>query len=170
MGYINKNFFSPQISHIQLNYVFLLFWSIFGEIYRELLLLVQKWLTCTEILRKFVFLNMFEKGQILRKIWICLYNSFDEPSKRGQILTKNDFLPKVSHIQLNYVFRLFWSIFGKIHREFPFLIKKVTLSERSTKILRKLFFLTCLRRVNPDENLDLFKQMFLIKQVNGNNN
>ena len=26
----------------------------------------------TEILRKLAFLNMFEKGQILRKIWICL--------------------------------------------------------------------------------------------------
>ena len=111
-----------------------------GEIHRELLFLVQKWLTCTEILRKFVFLNMFEKGQILRKIWMCLNNSFDEPSKRGQILTKNDFFPKVSHIQLNYVFRLFWSIFGEIQREIPFLIKKVTLSERSTKILRKFVF------------------------------
>ena len=111
-----------------------------GEIHRELLFLVQKWLTCTEILRKIVFLNMFEKGQILRKIWICLNNSFDEPSKRGQILTKNDFLPKVSHIQLNYVFRLFWSIFGEIQREISFLIQKVTLSESSTKILRKFFF------------------------------
>ncbi len=30
----------------------------------------------TEILRKFAFLNMFEKGQILRKIWICLNNFF----------------------------------------------------------------------------------------------
>ena len=30
----------------------------------------------TEILRKFDFLNMSEKGQILRKIWICLNNWF----------------------------------------------------------------------------------------------
>ena len=30
----------------------------------------------TEILRKFVFLNMFEKGKIMRKIWICLNNLF----------------------------------------------------------------------------------------------
>ena len=28
----------------------------------------------TEIHRKFVFLNKFEKRQILRKIWICLNN------------------------------------------------------------------------------------------------
>ncbi len=26
--------------------------------------------------KKFVFLNMFEKGQIVRKIWICLNNCF----------------------------------------------------------------------------------------------
>ncbi len=30
----------------------------------------------TEIIRKVVFLNKFEKGQILRKIWICLNKSF----------------------------------------------------------------------------------------------
>ena len=32
--------------------------------------------TSNEILSKFVFLNMFEKEQILRKIWICLNNFF----------------------------------------------------------------------------------------------
>ncbi len=30
----------------------------------------------TEIFRKFVFLNKFEKRHILRKIWICLNNFF----------------------------------------------------------------------------------------------
>ena len=28
-----------------------------------------------------------------------------------------------------------------------------------------LFFLTCWKRVNPEENLDLFKQLFLIKPL-----
>ena len=28
-----------------------------------------------------------------------------------------------------------------------------------------MFFLTCLKRVNPEENLDLFKQLCLIKPV-----
>ena len=46
----------------------------------------------TEILRKFVFLNKFEKGKVLRKIWICLNNFFDQISKREQILTKTVFL------------------------------------------------------------------------------
>ena len=55
------------MSHIQLNYAFLLFWSIFGEFLLKLLFLVKK-VTISEnspeILRKFVFLNKFEKEQI----------------------------------------------------------------------------------------------------------
>ena len=101
---------------MHLNYTFLLFWSILGEIHRELLFLVKKVTiseTSTEILRKVVFLNNFEKVQILRKIWICL-NLFDQTSERGQILTKTIFLPKESHIQPNYAFLLFWSILGEI--------------------------------------------------------
>ena len=62
---------------------------------------------CTEILRKFVFLNMFEKGQILRKIEFVKTIVFDQTSKRGQILTNTVFLHKVSHIQINYAFMLF---------------------------------------------------------------
>ena len=64
---------------LELNYVFLLFWSILGEIQREFLFLVKKGAISersTETLRMFVFLNIFEKGQILRKIWICLNNCF----------------------------------------------------------------------------------------------
>ena len=45
----------------------------------------------------------------------------------------------------------------------------MTISERSTDILRKFVFLTCFKRVNPEENLDLFKQLFLIKPVKGEN-
>ena len=135
------------MSLIQLNYAFLLFWSIFWEIHRELLFLVQK-LTISEkspeILRKFVFLNKFEKVKIKRKIWICLNNFFWSNQKRGQILTKTVFLLKTSHIQLNYAFLLFWSIFWEIHRELLFLVQKVTISEKSTETLRIFFFLTSL--------------------------
>ena len=135
------------MSLIQLNYAFLLFWSIFWEIHRELLFLVQK-LTISEksqeILRNFVFLNKFEKVKIKRKIWICLNNFFWSNQKRGQILTKTVFLLKTSHIQLNYAFLLFWSIFWEIHRELLFLVQKVTISEKSTETLRIFFFLTSL--------------------------
>ena len=67
------------MSYIQLNYAFLLFWSIFELILWKLLFLVQKvtileW--SSEILGKIVFLNKFEKGQIQRKIWIFCKQTF----------------------------------------------------------------------------------------------
>ena len=71
--------FLQKVSHILLNYVFLLFWSIFGEIHRELFFLDIKVIIVemsTKILKKFVFPTMFEKRQIVRKIWICLNNCF----------------------------------------------------------------------------------------------
>ena len=76
---LTKTFFLQKISHIQLNYAFPLFWSFFGLIFRKLLVIVKKVTiseSSTEILRKFVFLNKFEKGQILIKISICLNNYF----------------------------------------------------------------------------------------------
>ena len=76
---VNKNCFPQIVSHIVLNYAFLLFWRIFGEIHSELLFLdikVNISQMSTEILRKFVFLTIFEKGLILRKIWNCLSNFF----------------------------------------------------------------------------------------------
>ena len=67
------------MSNIELNYAFLLFLSVFWEIHWKNLFLVKKFTSsesCTEILKKFVFLNKFEKWQILRKIRICLNNFF----------------------------------------------------------------------------------------------
>ena len=75
----------------------------------------------------------------------------------------------MSHIEINYVFLLFWSILGEIHRKNLFLVKKVTFSERRIEKLRNLFNLIFLIKVNPEENLDLFKQLFLIKPVKGDN-
>ena len=132
------------MSHKQLNCVFLLFWSNFGEIHRELLFLVKKVAISersTEIIRKFVFLNMFEKGKSWVKLGFVETTIFDQTSKWGQKLTETVFHPKVSHIQLNYAFLLFWSIFGEMHRELLFLVKKVAISERSTETLRKFVFL-----------------------------
>ena len=67
------------MSQISPNYAFLLFWSFLGLIHRKILflvILVTISESCTETLRKFVFLNNFEKGQILRKIRICLNKYF----------------------------------------------------------------------------------------------
>ena len=55
------------------------FFEAFGGKFTENLFFGQKLVVSersTEILRKFVFLNMFEKRQTLRKIWISLNNSF----------------------------------------------------------------------------------------------
>ena len=87
---IKKKIFLLKLSHLELNSAFLLFWSILGEIQSEVLFLVQKGALSEkskEIRRKFVFLNMFEKGQILWKIWICLANVFDQIRKMREILT-----------------------------------------------------------------------------------
>ena len=67
------------MSHLQQNYAFLLFWSIFGEIHWKPLFLVKQLALSvrnSEILWKFVFLNKLEKGQIQRKIWICCKQLF----------------------------------------------------------------------------------------------
>ena len=134
--------------HILLNYAFLLFWSIFGEIHREYFFLDIKVTiseTSTEIPRKFFFYHAW-KGEILRKIWICLNNFFYQTCERGKILTKTFFAHKVSHILLNYAFLFFLSIFGEIHRELFFLDINVTILETSTEILRNFFFLTMFER------------------------
>ncbi len=80
----------------------------------------------------------------------------------GQILSKTFFLLKLSYILPDYTFLLFLNIFGLIHWKLLFLVKKVTISERITEILRKFVFLI---GENQEENLDLFKQLFLIKPV-----
>ena len=61
-------------------------------------------------------------------------------------------------------FCCFEAFLEEIHREPFFLDIKVTISETSTEILRKFVFLTMfVKEANPEENLDLFKQLFLIK-------
>ena len=147
------------MSHILLNYALLLFWSILVDIQRELFFLVIKVIIAemsTKILRKFVFLTMFEKWQTLKKIWICLNNWFCSNQSKGINLTKTVFLHKVSHILLNYAFLLFWNIFGEIHRELFFLNINWLSLKRALKY-SEIFFLTMFERGKPEENLDLFK-------------
>ena len=114
---------------------------------------------------EFVFLNEFEKGQILRKICICLKIFFHQTSKRGQILTKTVFHLKVSHIQLNYSFMLFWSILGEIHWKSLFLVKKVTSQKEAQIYLESLFFSTSLQRGKSEENLDFYKEIQIFLSI-----
>ena len=71
----------------------------------------------------------------------------------------------MSHILLNNAFLFFLSILGEIHRELFFLDIKVFIAEMSIKILIKFVFPTLFERGKPEENLDLFKQLFLFKAV-----
>ncbi len=65
-------------------------------------------------------------------------------------------------------FCCFEAFSGKSIDNFLFRIKSDS-SETSTEILRKFVFLTMFETANPDENLDLFKHLFLIKPVKDNN-
>ena len=129
------------MTHIQLNYAFLLFWSIIGKIQRELLFLVKKWLSQKGAMKysESFFFNMFVLDKSWVKLWFVYITVLDQTSNLGQKLTKTVFLPKVSHVQLNYTFLLFCSIYGEIHRELLFFVKKVGISERGTEKLRYLF-------------------------------
>ena len=68
----------------------------------------------SEILRKHVFLNKFEKKLSRRKFGFVVKTLFVQSSKMGEISTKTVFLLKMSHIPPNYTFLFFWSIFGEI--------------------------------------------------------
>ena len=157
-------FFSSKWANTA-SYAFLLFWSNFELIHWKPIILVKKMTISesrTEIPWKVVFLNKFENRQILSKNWICLNNFFDQTSKRGPILTKTVFLLKTCHIQLNHNFLLFWSIFGEIHWKLLFLFKKVTISERSSEILRKIIFLNKFEKEKIQRKIWIWcKQPFL---------
>ena len=66
-------------------------------------------------------------------------------------------------------FCCFAAFLWEIHRELLFLVKKGLSQKRALKYLESLFFLPCLKGANPEENLDLFKQFFLIKPVKWDN-
>ena len=133
---LTKTFFLLKMSHIQLNYTFLLFWSISGEIHCELLFLVKK-LTISEGALKYsessFFLTTSKRVISWGKFGFIITTDFEQTSKWGQILTKTVFLHKMSHIQLNYAFLSFWSYFILIHWKLLFLVQKWLFHKRAQK-------------------------------------
>ncbi len=74
-----KTCFSPQSEQPTANLFFFFFLKDFGGNSQRSSLFIPKMTiseTSKEKLRKFVFLNKFDKGQILRKNWISLNNFF----------------------------------------------------------------------------------------------
>ena len=85
-------------------------------------------------------------------------------------MKKKVFLLKMSHRQLNYAVLLFWWILGEIHWKPLFLFKKVTISERSSKILRKITFLNKFEKEKSQRKIWIWcKQLFLFKSVKVDN-
>ena len=99
----------------------------------------------------------------------CLNNIFYQISKSRHILTKNVFLPKECHILLNYAFLFFEAIWGIITENFSFSQKSDYLWKENWKTQAVCFSYHVWKGENPEENLDLFKQLLLIKPVKGEN-
>ena len=100
--------------HILLNSAFRLFWSVLGEIHRELFFLDIK-VTTSEMSTK-----------ILRNLFCFLPCLKRANSGENLDLLKQKLFFSQWHTQLlNYAFLLFWSIFGEIHRELFFLVKEL---------------------------------------------
>ena len=147
---------------------FCCFEAFWGKFIENLFFWSKKWPTKkkrTEIHRKFLFLTVFEIGQILRKIWICLNNFFWSNQLKRININKNSFSPKsephTDKLGLCVVLKHFW----EIHREIFFLDTKWLSQKRALKYSESLFFLPCLKGENLEENFDLFKQLFLNKQA-----
>ena len=100
----------------------------------------------SELHRKFVLLNNFEKNEIQRKIWI-LYKQmfFDQTRKKGKILPKTLFLLQMCYQELNYAFLLIWSTFWLNLWKLLILVKKVISLKEAQKYIENLFFSTSLK-------------------------
>ena len=141
---INKTVFLPKVSHIVLNYAFLLFWSFFAEIHREFLFVVNSDYLWNEYwnTQNFCYSYHVWKWESPEENLDLFKQMFLMKQVKGYNINKNFFFMQMSHILLNYAFLLFGNIFGKIHRELFFLDIKVTKAETSIEILRKFVFLT----------------------------
>ena len=134
----NKKYFSPQnaphTAKLCFSVALIHFWgnSLKTYLFSQKSDYLRK---SSEILRMFVFLTNFEKGQSRRKFGFIVNNPFVQSSKMGQILTKTVFLQKMRHIPPNYVFCCFEVFWGKF-TENLLLVKNVTISERCSEILR----------------------------------
>ena len=140
------------------------------EIHRELFFLDIKMTiseTSTEKLRKFVFLTVFEKGQILRKIWICLSKCFWSNQKKRIIINKNSFSPQsrphTAKLCLSVVLKHFWR---NSQKTVLFRHKSDYLRNEHWNSQKVCFSYHVWIGAKPVRKIwKLFKQIFLIKSV-----
>ena len=141
--YLKKNIFNLKVRHIQLNYAFLLFCSIFGEIHREFLFFVQKWLSQKRVLKNsesLFFWTFLKRGKSWGNLDLFKQLFLIKPVK-GDNINKNCFSPKSEPHTTKLCFSVVLNHFGGSHRELLILVKKVAISERSTEKPGNFFFL-----------------------------
>ena len=139
-----------------------------GEIHREFFFLDIKFTISemsTDTLRKFVFLTMIEKGHVLRKIWICLNNFFLLNQKKGTNFNKNCFSPQSEPHTAKLCLSVVFKYFGENSQRTSLLVKKVTLSEMSTKIFREFVFLTMFEKMQIRRKIWICLNFFFFKPV-----
>ena len=93
----------------------------------------------------------------------------DQTSKRGQILTKKNFLSKESHILLKFSFLLFWSILGKFIENFFYRHKSDYRGNEHWKIQKVSFSYHVWKCGKSLGKLGFVKTTFLMKPVKGTN-
>ena len=134
------------MSHILLNYAFLLFWNIFGEIHGELFFLDIKWLSPKKApiySESLFFLPCLKRGKSRGKF--VFVNCFWSNQWRGQILTKTVFLPKLCHTAKLCFFVVLKHFWGNSQRTSLFSQKRVFLWKDHWNT-QNFFFLPCLKR------------------------
>ena len=136
------------MSHIQLNYAFLLFWSIFGKIHREFLFYVLNYLSQKRALKysEMLFFLTCLKRVNPDVIWICLKNSFWSNQWKGTNINKNCFSPQSEPHTAKLCYSVVLKHFWENSLRTSLFSQKVTISERSTEILRRFFFLNMFKK------------------------
>ena len=112
--------------------------------------------------QKICFSKKFEMVKSRAKFDWC-YKCFVKTWKIRKISTKTVGLLNISHIQLNYAFLLFWSIFGEIHWKLLFLVQKNISQKEAQKYSKNVFFSTNLKILRTIWICG--KQLFLFKPV-----
>ena len=162
-------FFLLKMWHVQLNYALQLFWIVFGKYLLKSSLFNQK----SDYLRKklrntqkfCISHNRFYWEQILR-IFFDWNNPFCFNPRNRTNITKAVHLLKMSHIQLNSAFLLFWIIFGEKLLKTSLFSKKVIISERSWELIWRLVFLNNICYGQTVSNTFIWwKQLLFLNQI-----
>ena len=145
------------------------FWWKFNE---NLSFYSKNWLSqkdAQKYLQSLFLSTSLKRSKSRGKLGFVVKKIFVQSIKSWTNINKNCFPPQNEP----HTAKLFFSVVLKHFRanslKTSLFSQKVTILGRSTEVLRKLFFLTSLKRGNPEENLDFFKQLFFIKPVKEEN-